>query len=103
MKPWSVLAFSSLSMAACAKPPTIIKVKVADTYQGYMRIEPCIPGAPEPTVLDETSSGLTAQCPSGNVIITVITPTKTFDVPAEKVHVRNLSNGKPILITTEIP
>ena len=94
----------SLSLASCTKSPiTQITVKVAETFSGHIRITPCIQGAQAPTALDESGNGATAACPSGDVEIVVIKPSKTLNIAPENVHVRRTSGGNPSMITAEIP
>jgi hypothetical protein len=94
----------SLSLASCAKHPTTrITVKVDDKFSGYVRLSPCAPEGQDPVVLDEMHQGYTSACPSGDVVIVVIKPTKTLEIAAENVHVRRGSNGAPVLIYADIP
>jgi len=94
----------SVSLASCAKHPiTKVSVKVADTFSGYFRLTTCIPGAQEPVVLNETVEGYTSACPTGDVEITVIKPSKTFRIAPENVHVRRSRDGAPVAISAQIP
>jgi hypothetical protein len=94
----------SFSLASCAKHPTMrASVKVADTFSGYMRLTTCIPGTQEPVVLDQAGYGNTSACPSGDVEVAVIKPSKTFIIPSANVHVRRSSDGTPVAISTQIP
>jgi hypothetical protein len=94
----------SVSLASCAKPPTtIVSVKVDDAFSGYFRLTTCIPGVPETVVLNETAEGYTSACPSEDVEIAVIKPSRTFRIAAENVHVRRSSNGAPVAISGQIP
>ena len=93
----------SVSLASCAKPPiTIVSVKVDDTFSGYVRLTTCIPGAPETVVLNEKVEGYTSACPSGDVEIAVIKPSKTFIIASASVHVRGSSDGTPVAVSAEI-
>ena len=99
-----IALFISLSLASCAKKPTIqIKVKVTDNYSGYIHLVPCVPGAPEPAELNEAGRGTTTACPDGDVQIVVVKPTKTFNIESKDVQVRKQSDGSPIAITAKIP
>ena len=96
-----VMAFS---LASCAKHPTAqVRVKVGDTFSGHIRLTTCSPGAQDPVVLDDMAEGSTSACPSGDVEITVIEPSKTFSISPENVHVRRNSDGTPLIVTAEIP
>ena len=44
-------------------------------------------------MLNETAEGNTAACPSGDVEISVIKPSKTFRIAPEDVHVRRSDDG----------
>ncbi len=100
---WIALAIS-VSLASCAKHPiTQVSVKVGDTFSGYFRLTTCIPGAKDPVVLNETAEGNTAACPSGDVEISVIKPSKTFRIAPEDVHVRRSGDGTPVAISAQIP
>jgi hypothetical protein len=78
-------------------------IKVADGYSGYFRLFTCMKAAQEPVVLDEDGDGVTSACPTGDVVITVIKPTKTFDIAAEHVRVGRRSDGSPLSISAKIP
>jgi hypothetical protein len=94
----------SLSLASCTKHPiTQVTVKVAETFSGHIRLTPCIQGAQDPTALDGSGNGSTAACPSGDVEIVVIKPSKTLNIAPENVHVRKTSDGNPSVIFAEIP
>ena len=94
----------SLSLASCTKHPiTEVTVKVADTFSGHIRLRPCIQGAQDPTALDESGNGSTSACPSGDVEIVVIKPSKTLNIAPENVHVRKTRDGNPSVIFAEIP
>jgi hypothetical protein len=94
----------SVSLASCAKPPvTQVRVKVAETFSGYFRLTTCIPGSQDPVMLNEMADGVTSACPSGDVEIDVIKPSKTFQIAPENVHVRRTSDGTPVAITSQIP
>src|ERR1700734_4045554 len=96
-----VMAFA---LASCAKHPTTqVRVKVGDTFSGHIRLTTCSPGAQDPVVLDEMTEGYTSACPSGDVEIAVIKPSKTFSIAPENVHVRRNGDGTPEIITAEIP
>jgi hypothetical protein len=100
---WIALIIS-VSLASCAKQPvTQVRVKVGDAFSGYFRVTTCIPGAQNPVVLKETSEGYTPACPSGDVEITVIKPSKTFRIAPENVRVRRHSDGTPVAISAQIP
>jgi len=60
-------------------------------------------GAQSPTALDESGNGATAACPSGDVEIVVIKPSKTLNIAPENVHVRRTSDGNPSVIFAEMP
>jgi hypothetical protein len=94
----------SLLLTSCAKhPDTKITVKVSDGYSGYINLGACITGAQEPVVVNEDGEGVTSACPTGDVVITVIKPTKTFDIAAEHVRVGRRSDGSPLSISAKIP
>jgi hypothetical protein len=100
----SIALVISLPLASCAKHPTTrINVKVDEQFSGYVRLSPCAPVAEDPVVLDERHEGFTSACPTGDVVIVVVKPTKTFEIAAENVHVRRGSDGAPMLIYAEIP
>jgi hypothetical protein len=93
-----------ISLASCAKHPiTKVSVKVGDTFSGYFRLTTCIPGAQEPVVLNGTVEGYTSACPSGDVEITVIKPSKTVRIAPENVHVRRSGDGTPVAMSAQIP
>ena len=93
----------SLSLASCTKHPiTQVTVKAAETFSGHIRLKPCMQGTQEPVALDYSGSGNTAACPSGDVEIVVIKPSKTLNIAPENVHVRRASDGNPSLITAEL-
>jgi len=94
----------SISVVSCAKQPiTKVSVKITDTFSGYFRLTTCIPGVQEPVVLNETAEGYTSACPSGDVEISVIKPSKTFRIAPKNVHVRRSSDGTPVAISAQIP
>jgi hypothetical protein len=94
----------SLPMARCTKPPiTQVTVKASETFSGHVRLKPCVQGAQGPTALDESGNGSTAACPSGDVELVVIKPSKTLNIAPENVHVRRRSDGNPSVIFAEIP
>jgi hypothetical protein len=99
-----IALFISLLLTSCAKHPTTrIAVKVDDKFSGHVRLNPCAAEAKDPVVLGETHEGFTSACPSGDVVIVVIKPTKTFDIAAENVHVRRGKDGAPVIIYADIP
>lgn len=66
----NILLVVTISLIGCAKPPTTrIAVNVPETYSGYIRVEPCLPGAHEPAVLDELQTAITPVCPPGDAEI----------------------------------
>lgn len=94
----------SLLLTSCANhPDTKITVKVPDGYSGYINLGTCMKGAQEPVVLDEDGDGVTSACPTRDAVITVIKPTKTFDIAAEHVRVGRRSDGSPLSISAKIP
>jgi hypothetical protein len=94
----------SFSLASCAKPlTTTVSVRVNEAFSGNFRLTPCIPGAQEPIRLNETAEGNTSACPSGDVEIAVIKPSKTFRIAPENVHVRRRPDGAPVAIYAQIP
>jgi hypothetical protein len=94
----------SVSLASCAKPPiTVVSLKVGETFSGYFRLTPCIPGAQEPAVLNETAEGNTSACPFDDVKVAVLKPSKTFSIAPESVHVRRRPDGAPVAIYAQIP
>ena len=103
-RPLLIALVVSVSLASCAKHPvTRISVKVDDAFSGYFRLTTCIPGVAEVAVLDETAEGFTSACPSGDVEITVIKPSKSFRIAPENVHVRRLHDGTPEYASAQIP
>ena len=99
-----IVLLISFSLTSCAKQPiTKVRVKVGDTFSGYFRLTTCIPGSPDPVVLSEMEDGATSACPTGDVEITVIKPSKTFLIAPENIHVRRNSNGTPVAISAQIP
>ena len=94
----------SVSLASCAKHPvTKISVKVDDAFSGYFRLTTCIPGADELAVLNPTAEGFTSACPSGDVEVIVIKPSKSFRIAPENVHVRRRPDGTPEYVSAQIP
>jgi len=94
----------SVLLTSCAKQPiTKVSVKVDDAFSGYFRLTTCIPGAPDPAVLNATAEGNTSACPGGEAEITVIKPSKTFRIAPENVHVRRSTDGTPVAISAQIP
>jgi hypothetical protein len=94
----------SVSLASCAKDPIAkVSVKVDDAFSGHFSLMTCIPGVKELAVLGETAEGSTSACPSGNVEITVIKPSKSFCIAPENVHVRRSHDGTPVAISAQIP
>jgi hypothetical protein len=94
----------SFSLASCSKHSnTLLTVKAADTFSGHFHLTPCISGVHEPVLLDETAEGYTSACPTGDLEIAVIKPSKTIRIAPENVHVRRNSHGTPVAITSEIP
>jgi len=94
----------SFSLASCAKHPTTqVRVKVGETFSGHFRLTTCVPRAQDPVVLNESAEGNTSTCPSGDVEITVIKPSKTFSIAPENVLIRRDGDGTPMAITSEIP
>src|SRR5277367_6589378 len=95
-RPLRIALVISASLASCAKHPvTKISVKVDDAFSGYFSLTTCIPGVAELAVLNETAEGFTSACPSGDVEVTVIKPSKTLRIAPENVHVRRLRDGTP--------
>jgi hypothetical protein len=91
-------------MFACTKHEvTRVTVKVADNYSGPVHLIPCIDGAAEPVVLDGGGEGQTAACPAGDVLIGIIEPSKSFDIPSERVRVHRYGKNQILAITFEIP
>lgn len=96
--------FIVMALASCSKKPvTRIKVKVADTYSGFLHLIPCVPDAREPVVINEIGRGNTAACPAGDVEIVVIKPTKRFSIESKDVRLHKETDGSPIAITAKIP
>jgi hypothetical protein len=94
----------SLSTASCTKHPiTQVTVKGAETLSGHIRLTACIQGSQDPAALNESGEGNTAACPLGDVEIVVIKPSKTLNIAPENVRVRRRSDGKPSLISAEVP
>jgi hypothetical protein len=95
----------SLFVVSCAKPPvTRIRVKVPETFSGYIHLETCISAAQDPAMLVEGSQeGYTPACPPGDVEVVVVKPTKTFVIEPANVRIRRNSEGAPVSISTEIP
>jgi hypothetical protein len=97
------LSFSLLIFGCVKHEVTRITMKVADNYSGSVHLSPCIEGAAEPVVLDGEGRGQTAACPAGDVLIGVIEPSKSFDIPSERVRVHQHGNDEPVAITFNIP
>jgi hypothetical protein len=94
----------SISLASCAKHPVSkVSVKVEDGFSGHFSLTTCIPGVAEVAVLNETGEGTTSACPSGDVEITVIKPSRSFRIEAENVHVRMSHDGTPVHLSAQIP
>jgi hypothetical protein len=103
-RPFRTAVIISVSLASCAKHPvTKISVKVDDAFSGYFRLTICIPGADELAVLNPTAEGFTSACPSGDVEVTVIKPSKSFRIAPENVHVRRHRDGAPEFVSAQIP
>jgi hypothetical protein len=106
MRYWVGLALAiSLSLASCAakRMPTIVTVKVPDTYAGPLHLKPCEEGAKEPAVVDEQGNGETTACPNGDVEIVVIKQTQKIYLTSEKVKVDKTGDGIPVGITANVP
>jgi hypothetical protein len=94
----------SISLASCAKHPVSkVSVKVNDGFSGHFSLTTCIPGVAEVAVLNETGEGTPSACPSGDVEITVIKPSRSFRIEAENVHVRMSHDGTPVHLSAQIP
>ncbi len=95
----------SLSLASCAAKsmPTIVTVKVADTYSGPLHLKPCEKGAKEPAVVDEQGNGETSACPYGAAEIVVIKQTQKIYITSEQVRVDKTGDGIPVTITARVP
>jgi hypothetical protein len=89
---------------ACAKKqPTIrVTLKAPDNFKGYLRLTPCIASAPKSPVISETGIGITSACPTGDVELVVITPSKTITIAPENVRVRRSRDGEPQIILADI-
>ena len=100
---WIVLVIS-ISLASCAKQPiTLVRVKVGDTFCGYFRLMMCIPGARDAVVVDATAEGCTSVCPSGDVEIAVVKPSRTFRIAPENIHMRRSKDSTRVRISSQIP
>jgi hypothetical protein len=95
----------SLSLASCAAKsmPTIVTVKVADTYSGPLHLKPCEKSAKEPAVVDQQGNGETSACPYGGVEIVVIKQTQKIYITSEQVRVDKTGDGIPVAITARVP
>jgi len=104
MLPLWIALVISVSLASRAKQPiTQVRVKVGDTFSGYFRSMRCIPGVQDAVVLDATAEGYTSVCPSGDVGIAVVKPSRTFRIAPENIQVRTSKDGTPVRISTQIP
>jgi len=79
---------------------------VAPHYSGRLQAifdwRHACPGVAEIAVLDETAETITSACPSGDVEVIVIKPSKTFRIAPESVHVHRRGDGTPALISGQI-
>jgi hypothetical protein len=99
-----VVLFILVSLASCVKHPiTKVSVKIDDAFSGHFSLTTCIPGVEELAVLGETAEGYTSACPSGDVEITVIEPSKSFRIAPENVHVHRSHDGTPEYVSAQIP
>jgi hypothetical protein len=94
-----------LSLASCAaqSTPTIVTVKVADTYSGPLHLKPCEKEAKEPALVDEQGNGETSACPDGGVEIVVIRQAQKIYITSEQVRVDKTGDGIPVAITARVP
>lgn len=101
--PLGLVLILLVSFASCARhPATRITVKAPDRFSGYIFIDTCVDGAREPVVLDAVGNGNTLACPPGDVVVTVIEPTRTFDVPSTEIQIRRTRNGVPTSVIARV-
>jgi len=95
----------SLSLASCAakNAPSRVNVKVADTYSGQLHLRPCQDGAKDPVVVDERGNGDMAVCPYGDLVITVVKPSKTVYITSDKIRIERTGDGIPVAISADVP
>jgi hypothetical protein len=95
----------SLLMLSCAakEAPSIVSVKVADTYSGPLHLRPCVQGASEPVSVDDRGNGELSACPSGEIEIAVLRQTKTIRIAPEHVKILKTGDGIPTSISAQVP
>jgi hypothetical protein len=105
MANWVLVLWVCISLVACEKkqPSTRISVRVPDSFKGYLRLNPCIPTAQDPAVIDEVNVANVSACPTGDVELVVIKPSKTITIPPESVNIRRGNDGLPRAISVQVP
>ena len=97
-----VFIIISFLLISCQKP-TVLKVKVAESFSGTIKLKPCIKGSKEPVLIDLQGIGETEICPAGDLEIVVIKGNQVIQIPAKDIEIEKAGDNAPVNIIARVP